>query len=481
MNTTELNLTPKDIVERLDRYIVGQDNAKKAVAIALRNRYRRLQLSADMQKEITPKNILMIGPTGVGKTEIARRLADIVNAPFVKLEATKFTEVGYVGRDVESMVRDLVENAVHLVREQKRQEVRGKAQQQAIKRVAKALAPSKKDTNTQQAQNPFASLFQGAGGNPQQQMANLFGGGAPDVEEDVSEEIATKRKDLVNQIERGVLDSREVDIMVEEKKQTPNNPMSQQMEQMGIDLSSLGSLGPQKKVKRTVTVKEAVDIFTDEEADKLINTEDINSEAIQLAENNGIIFLDEIDKITVREQQGGGNGQVSREGVQRDILPIVEGSTVRTKYGTLKTDHVLFIGSGAFHMSKPSDLIPELQGRFPIRVELNDLTKDNFVQILTEPKNALIEQYKALIGTENVDVIFTMESIERIAEIAFEVNENTDNIGARRLHTIVEKLLEELLFESPSMQSGEVKITEKYVDEKIGEIATNTDLSRYIL
>lgn len=481
MNTTELNLTPKDIVERLDRYIVGQDDAKKAVAIALRNRYRRLQLSADMQKEITPKNILMIGPTGVGKTEIARRLADIVNAPFVKLEATKFTEVGYVGRDVESMVRDLVENAVHLVREQKRQEVRGKAQQQAIKRVAKALAPSKKDTNAQQAQNPFASLFQGAGGNPQQQMANLFGGGAPDVEEDVSEEIATKRKDLVNQIERGVLDSREVDIMVEEKKQTPNNPMSQQMEQMGIDLSSLGSLGPQKKVKRTVTVKEAVDIFTDEEADKLINTEDINSEAIQLAENNGIIFLDEIDKITVREQQGGGNGQVSREGVQRDILPIVEGSTVRTKYGSLKTDHVLFIGSGAFHMSKPSDLIPELQGRFPIRVELNDLTKDNFVQILTEPKNALIEQYKALIGTENVDVIFTMESIERIAEIAFEVNENTDNIGARRLHTIVEKLLEELLFESPSMQSGEVKITEKYVDEKIGEIATNTDLSRYIL
>lgn len=481
MNTTELNLTPKDIVERLDRYIVGQDDAKKAVAIALRNRYRRLQLSADMQKEITPKNILMIGPTGVGKTEIARRLADIVNAPFVKLEATKFTEVGYVGRDVESMVRDLVENAVHLVREQKRQEVRGKAQQQAIKRVAKALAPNKKDTNAQQAQNPFASLFQGAGGNPQQQMANLFGGGAPDVEEDVSEEIATKRKDLVNQIERGVLDSREVDIMVEEKKQTPNNPMSQQMEQMGIDLSSLGSLGPQKKVKRTVTVKEAVDIFTDEEADKLINTEDINSEAIQLAENNGIIFLDEIDKITVREQQGGGNGQVSREGVQRDILPIVEGSTVRTKYGTLKTDHVLFIGSGAFHMSKPSDLIPELQGRFPIRVELNDLTKDNFVQILTEPKNALIEQYKALIGTENVDVIFTMESIERIAEIAFEVNENTDNIGARRLHTIVEKLLEELLFESPSMQSGEVKITEKYVDEKIGEIATNTDLSRYIL
>lgn len=481
MNTTELNLTPKDIVERLDRYIVGQDDAKKAVAIALRNRYRRLQLSADMQKEITPKNILMIGPTGVGKTEIARRLADIVNAPFVKLEATKFTEVGYVGRDVESMVRDLVENAVHLVREQKRQEVRGKAQQQAIKRVAKALAPSKKDTNAQQAQNPFASLFQGAGGNPQQQMANLFSGGAPDVEEDVSEEIATKRKDLVNQIERGVLDSREVDIMVEEKKQTPNNPMSQQMEQMGIDLSSLGSLGPQKKVKRTVTVKEAVDIFTDEEADKLINTEDINFEAIQLAENNGIIFLDEIDKITVREQQGGGNGQVSREGVQRDILPIVEGSTVRTKYGTLKTDHILFIGSGAFHMSKPSDLIPELQGRFPIRVELNDLTKDNFVQILTEPKNALIEQYKALIGTENVDVIFTMESIERIAEIAFEVNENTDNIGARRLHTIVEKLLEELLFESPSMQSGEVKITEKYVDEKIGEIATNTDLSRYIL
>lgn len=471
----KLDLTPRQIVERLDKYIVGQDDAKKSVAIALRNRYRRLQLDSDMQKEITPKNILMIGPTGVGKTEIARRLADIVNAPFVKLEATKFTEVGYVGRDVESMVRDLVESAVRLVREEKRNEVRQEAERTAIDRVAKALAPGiAKKKNTQN--NPFASMMSSMGMNADQ--LGQFAQEEP--EEEVTEEIASKRRDIADQIRRGVLDNKEVEVKVEEKKTTPDNPMAQQFEQLGIDFSdTLGSLRPNKKVKRTVSVKEAVEIFTEEEADKLINTEDINAEAVRLAENNGIIFIDEIDKITSQEQKN--SGQVSREGVQRDILPIVEGSAVRTKYGTVHTDHVLFIGSGAFHLSKPSDLIPELQGRFPIRVELNDLTTDDFVRILTEPQNALVEQYKALLGTENISVVFTMDAIEKIADIAFRVNENTDNIGARRLHTILEKLLEELLFEASDMQIGEVKITAQYVEDKIGHIVEDQDLSQYIL
>ena len=429
----KLDLSPREIVERLNQYIIGQDEAKKSVAIALRNRYRRLQLDSDMQKEITPKNILMIGPTGVGKTEIARRLADIVNAPFVKIEATKFTEVGYVGRDVESMVRDLVERAVRLVREEKRQEVRPEARQAAIKRVAKALAPGKRK-NQSQANNPFASMMNSMGVDTE--ALNRFNQEAEE-EEEVSEEVASKRRDIVDQIKRGVIDQKEVDIKVEEKKQTPNSPMTQQFEQLGLDFSdTLGSLTPNKKVKRTVTVEQAVDIFTEEEADKLINSEDIHAEAVQLAENNGLIFIDEIDKIT-STNDSQGSVQVSREGVQRDILPIVEGSAVRTKYGTVHTDHILFIGSGAFHLSKPSDLIPELQGRFPIRVELNDLTAQDFVSILTEPNNALVEQYKALLKTENIEVIFTMDAIEKIADIAFRVNENTDNIGARRLHTIL--------------------------------------------
>lgn len=472
----KFDLTPRQIVDRLDQYIVGQDEAKKSVAIALRNRYRRLKLDADMQKEITPKNILMIGPTGVGKTEIARRLADIVNAPFVKVEATKFTEVGYVGRDVESMVRDLVESAVRLVRKEKRQEVRHEARQAAIKRVAKALAPGqKKKQNTHN--NPFASMMNQMGMSPDQ----LGGQFNQEEEEEVSEDVASKRRDIEDQIKRGVLDHKEVEIKVQEKKQTPNSPMSQQFEQMGIDFSdAFGSLTPNKRVKRTVTVKEAVEIFTEEEADKLINTEDINAEAVKLAENNGIIFLDEIDKITTGNNNNS-SGQVSREGVQRDILPIVEGSAVRTKYGTVHTDHVLFIGSGAFHVSKPSDLIPELQGRFPIRVELNDLTTEDFVRILTEPQNALVEQYRALLGTEDIEVTFTMDAIEKLADIAFRVNENTDNIGARRLHTILEKLLEELLFEASDTQIGEVKITEQYVEDKIGHIVEDQDLSRYIL
>ncbi|MGO1475647.1 ATP-dependent protease ATPase subunit HslU, partial [Alkalibacterium gilvum] len=466
------DLTPREIVTRLDKYIVGQTAAKKSVAVALRNRYRRLKLDEDMQKDITPKNILMIGATGIGKTEIARRLADIVDAPFIKVEATKFTEVGYIGRDVESMVRDLTESAIQLVREEYRKNVHGQAERRAIERVAKALAPGIKKKKTTNDSNPLAGMFKNMGVDP-----NQFNQNAEEEEETVTEEISTKREALIDQITRGILDSREVEIKVEEKKNTKSNPMSQPLEQMGIDLSeTFGQLKPSKKVKRKVSVKEAVKIFTEEEADKLINTEDIYSDAINLAENSGIIFIDEIDKITSKGQNS--SGQVSREGVQRDILPIVEGSSVRTKYGTVHTDHVLFIGSGAFHLSKPSDLIPELQGRFPIRVELDDLTKEDFVKILTEPENALVKQYRALLETENIDVVFTMEAIEKIAEIAYEVNESTDNIGARRLHTILERLLEELLFESPDMQMGQVKITEKYVEDKIGHIVENKDLSR---
>ena len=469
------DLTPREIVSRLDQYIVGQDDAKKAVAVALRNRYRRLKLDEDMQKDITPKNILMIGATGIGKTEIARRLATIVEAPFIKVEATKFTEVGYIGRDVESMVRDLAESAVQIVKEDYRRSVRGRAEKRAIERVAKALAPGIKKEKNQQDNNPFAGMFRGMGMDP-----NQFSPQEEEDEETVTSEISSKRDELKQQISRGMLDSREVEIKVVEKKKAPSNPMSAPMEQMGIDLSeTLGQLTPTKKVKRKVTVKEAVEIFTEEEADKLINQEDIHADAVHLAENSGIIFIDEIDKIASKGQQD--SGQVSREGVQRDILPIVEGSSVRTKYGIINTDHILFVGSGAFHMSKPSDLIPELQGRFPIRVELNDLTKEDFVKILTEPENALVKQYRALLETENIDVIFTMEAIEKIAEIAFEVNESTDNIGARRLHTILERLLEDLLFESPDMSMGEVKITQKYVEDKIGHIVEDKDLSRYIL
>ena len=466
-----MDMTPREIVDELDRYIVGQGDAKKSVAIALRNRYRRLQIDGDMQKEITPKNILMIGPTGVGKTEIARRLAAFVNAPFVKLEATKFTEVGYIGRDVESMVRDLVEDSIRSVKAEQYSKVAFRAEKMAIKQVAKLLAPGIKKEKKRAANNPMESMFRSMGLDPDQFMQET------ETEEVVTEEISTKRKELEEQISRGILDSREVTIRVSEKKHTgPTNPA---MEQMGIDLNeTLGALKPDKKIKRTVSVKEAIEILTEEEAEKLVNQADISSEAIELAQNSGIIFLDEIDKIVSNDKN---SGQVSREGVQRDILPIVEGSTVHTKYGVIKTDHILFIGSGDFPVSKPSDLIPELQGRFPIRVELDDLTKDDFVKILTEPHNSLTKQYKALLATENIDVIFTYEAVERLAEIAYEVNEGTDNIGARRLHTILEKVLEELLFTAPEMQMGEVKITEKYVDEKIGHIVKDQDLSRYIL
>ena len=470
INTLE-NMTPREIVTELDKYIIGQKEAKKSVAVALRNRYRRLQLDDEMQKEITPKNLLMIGPTGVGKTEIARRLAAIVKAPVIKVEATKFTEVGYIGRDVESMVRDLVEAAILIVEKQQHSKVYIRAEKNAVNRLVKVLVPGiKKEKKQSNASNPFESMFQNM---------NLGQEKPVEEEEEVNETITLNRETIKEQIRNGQLDNREVTIEIEEHKKGMNSPMNAGLEQMGIDLNeTLGALRPKNKVKRAVTVKEALDILIQEESEKLVNQEDVHSQAISLAQNSGIIFIDEFDKIT---SKSSNSGEVSREGVQRDILPIVEGSQVSTKYGTIQTDHVLFIASGAFHVSKPSDLIPELQGRFPIRVELDDLTKEDFVKILTEPNNALVKQYIAMIATDNIDVIFTYEAIERLAEIAYRVNHETDNIGARRLHTILEKLLEDLLFEAPDMQMGEITITKNYVDEKIAHIVEDKDLSRYIL
>ncbi|TLG79846.1 ATP-dependent protease ATPase subunit HslU [Vagococcus zengguangii] len=465
-----MNKTPRQIVSELDQYIIGQHNAKKSVAIALRNRYRRMQLDEEMQREVTPKNILMIGPTGVGKTEIARRLSKTVKAPFVKVEATKFTEVGYVGRDVESMVRDLVEASIRIVQEQKHSEVYADAKKLAEDRLVKLLVPGIKKEQ-KQSRNQMDMMMQMM--NAMQNMT-----GSEEETEEVTDNIKANRVTVKDKLQKGLLDNREITIEIDEPKvQMPmNNPG---LEQMGIDLGdTLSALTPKKKIKRTLTVKEAREILIQEESEKLVNKADIHSEAIKVAENSGIIFIDEFDKITSKSDT---NGQVSREGVQRDILPIVEGSQVTTKYGPINTDHILFIASGAFHLSKPSDLIPELQGRFPIRVELDDLTKEDFVRILTEPENALVKQYIALLGTENVKVTFSKEAIEEIAEIAYKVNEETDNIGARRLHTILEKLLEDLLFEAAEMQMGEIMITQQYVNEKLGDIVQNQDLSRFIL
>ena len=463
-----MNQTPRQIVNELDKYIVGQNQAKKSVAVALRNRYRRMQLDEKMQQDVTPKNILMIGPTGVGKTEIARRLARIVDAPFVKVEATKFTEVGYVGRDVESMVRDLVENAITIVKKQQYDRVKMQATKKANRRLVKALVPGIK--KEQRKSN-----------NPYEQMMTMFQGmqaGETEPKEELTDEIRSTRQAVYEQLEKGLLDNREVTIEIDEPKVAMPS-LNNGLEQMGIDIQeTLGSLRPKKKITRTLTVKEARELLINEESAKLVNDADIHSESLKLAQSQGIIFIDEIDKITSKSQQ---SGQVSREGVQRDILPIVEGSQVNTKYGPIQTDHILFIASGAFHLSKPSDLIPELQGRFPIRVELDDLTAEDFVKILTEPNNALVKQYIALLATENIQVTFTIEAIEKIAQIAFQVNRDTDNIGARRLHTILERLLEDLLFEASDMQMGEITITEGYVAEKLDSIAQDEDMSRYIL
>jgi len=465
---SKANLTPRQIVEKLDQYIVGQRDAKRAVAIALRNRYRRSLLQDQLRDEVVPKNILMIGPTGVGKTEIARRLAKLVAAPFIKVEATKFTEVGYVGRDVESMVRDLVETAVRLVKEEKKISVQELAEENANRRLVELLVPSAKKQNN--FKNPLEMFFGGANQETEQEAAKS---------EDVS--LQEKRWIVKEKLAKGELENELITVEVEEQQASMFDMLQGSgMEQMGMNMQdALGNLMPKKKKKRKLKVSEARIVLTNEEAGKLIDMDEVTQEAVFRAEQSGIIFIDEIDKIA--SKKGGSSAEVSREGVQRDILPIVEGSTVVTKYGSVKTDHVLFIAAGAFHMAKPSDLIPELQGRFPIRVELQKLSVEEFVRILHEPDNALLKQYVALLAVEGIEIEFSDEAIRKIAEVAFEVNQNTDNIGARRLHTIMEKLLEDLSFEAPEITMDKITITPQYVEDKLGSISRNKDLSQFIL
>ncbi len=458
---------PRQVVEELNKYIVGQSQAKRCVAIALRNRWRSRHLPEEMRDEIIPKNILMIGSTGVGKTEIARRLAKLVKAPFVKVEATKFTEVGYVGRDVESMVRDLAESAVRMVKQEKLEAVQDKARELAEERILDIYVPEPKSKSVS---NPLNALF---GNNDKEETAST-----ETVEEP---KYSAGREWCRKRLHKGELEKDMIEINVEPKSSPVIGMFAGSgMEDMSNNIQDMiGNLMPKKRKKRKVTVAQAREIFTQEEAQKLLDMDAISHEAIKIAEHNGIIFLDEIDKVAVKGSSSGPD--VSREGVQRDILPIVEGSTVSTKYGQIKTDHILFIAAGAFHMAKPSDLIPELQGRFPIRVELTSLTEADFRRILTEPTNALLKQYKALLATEDVSIEFTDDAIDRLAQIACEVNEQTENIGARRLHTIMEKLLEDLSFEAPELTEKNVTIDAAYVNNKLDGIIKNRDLSQFIL
>ncbi|WP_297808978.1 ATP-dependent protease ATPase subunit HslU [uncultured Methylophaga sp.] len=438
-----IHFTPKQIVHELDKRIIGQQAAKKAVAIALRNRWRRKELDDDLQQEVTPKNILMIGPTGVGKTEIARRLAALAEAPFIKVEATKFTEVGYVGRDVESIIRDLAETAMKLLREKAIQSVKGKAEDAAEERILDALLRPARDVET--------------------------------------EDESTTRQRFRKMLREGKLDDREVELELESPNVGVEIMSPPGMEEMTNQLQDMfQNMGNQRKSTRKLVVKKAMRLLAEEEAMKLINEEELKAEVLDNVEQNGIVFLDEIDKITGRGD-GGGSADVSRAGVQRDLLPLVEGSTVQTKYGMIKTDHILFIASGAFHLSKPSDLIPELQGRLPIRVELDALTSQDFVRILTEPDASLTEQYTALLATEGVELTFSEDGIERLAELAWQVNEKTENIGARRLHTLMEKLLEDISYNAGSELSFKVTVDKAYVDQQLGDLAQDEDLSRYIL
>lgn len=485
-------LTPKQIVEELDKYIVGQDKAKKAVAVALRNRYRRRMLSDDLRDEVIPKNILMIGPTGVGKTEIARRLANLANAPFTKVEATKFTEVGYVGRDVDSMVRDLVQRAVSMVETEMIEEVKPIAEQRALDRILDILEPPARRIGQaavpkqwiDSLQSAMGHIFPGTGNPPPVPVEPEEGEEEAPVDEYTRDQVERKeriRDRLRAQLIAGELDTREIFVEVEDSAMPHFQMFGQQgMEEMGMDMSGmLGNLFPKRHKRKQVTVAEAKGILAEEEAHSMIDQDAITREAIERAEQTGIIFVDEMDKIAGREKEGGP--QVSREGVQRDILPIIEGTTVSTKFGPVSTNHILFIAAGAFHVSKPSDLIPELQGRLPIRVELDTLTEDDFVRILAEPKNALLKQYAALLATEGLEVTFTEDGIREIARIASEVNTAMENIGARRLHTVMERLLEDVSFAAPDAGQTEVTVDAAYVRGRLADIVKDEDLSRYIL
>ncbi len=446
-------LTPREIVAELDRHIIGQDEAKRAVAIALRNRWRWKQLPEELRKEVLPKNIIMIGPTGVGKTEITRRLANLTGAPIVKVEATKYTEVGYYGRDVESMVRDLVESAVNLVRQRKSEEVREKAEARVEQRLVDLLVPATPEWEAE----------------------------SQETGDDAARRHERTREKFREMLRAGQLEDRVVELETEQRQVPVQIFSAMGMEQMDLDLQNMFErIMPRHNTRREVTVREARRILLDQELEALMDRDAIHEEALRLAEDSGIIFVDEIDKIC-GPQEGSRTADVSRQGVQRDLLPIVEGTTVQTRYGPVKTDHILFIAAGAFHSSRPSDLMPELQGRFPIRVELSDLTRDDFVRILTEPSNSLTRQYQLLLGTDGVELEFTRDGIEAIADVAFQVNQSTQNIGARRLHTILERLLEEISFEAPHPETKRVVVDAEYVHQRLDKISRDEDLSRFIL